>query len=77
MQEYLQEGQGFAQDLPDPREYSLDEIAGFSQVVTGDLPKSFRLNDATVLDQENTMFCTAFSGSNTVNEDNAQESKKV
>ena len=77
MQQYLQEGQGFAQDIPDPREYSLSEIAGFSQTLSVKLPAEFRLSEAEVLNQENTMFCTAFSGCNTVNEDNAQEAKKV
>lgn len=49
MQQYLQEGQGFAQDLPDPREYSLSEIAGFSQTLPAKLPAEFRLSEAEVL----------------------------
>ena len=77
MQAYLENGQGFAQDLPDPREYPFSEIVGFSQTLPKELPRSFRLSEAEVLNQESTMFCTAFSGCNTVNEDNAQEAKKV
>jgi len=77
MQQYINGKQGFAQDLPDPREYGFSEIAGFSQTLPRELPKSFRLSEAQILNQENTMFCTAFSGCNTVNEDNAQEQKKA
>lgn len=77
MQQYLNGGQGFAQDIPDPREYGFSEIVGFSQTLPTELPVSFRLSEAEVLNQENTMFCTAFSGCNTVNEDNAQECKRA
>lgn len=65
-----EEGIGFAQDIPDPRDYQSDELFG---TASAQLPNYFRIDLAPSLDQGSTMYCTAFSACNTINEQTAKE----